>query len=989
MPPGGDESDLTTDLPARNHSSREDQQDSAVGELIDGKYKLIEIIGEGGMGSVYLAQQTEPVRRHVALKLIKPGLDSKAVIARFEAERQALALMDHPNIAKILDGGLHQNRPFFVMELVKGVPITQYCDTNKLTPHQRLELFMPVCHAFQHAHQKGIIHRDIKPSNVMVALYDDKPVPKVIDFGLAKATGGSLSDLSLNTVFGGVAGTPQYMSPEQATLNNLDIDTRSDIYSLGVLLYELLAGSPPFKRKDLERAGLMEVLHVIREEEPPKPSTKLSNAETLPSLSANRGSEPRRLMGILRHELDWIVMKALEKDRRRRYETANGFAADINRYLCGEAVLAHPPSRGYWLKKFLRKNRGPVIAVSLVFLVLTFGVIGTTYGMIEATHQKHVAEGRSHQLEKSFDLTSSIFRDLNSRNLSQTKKPLEAVLLERLIRAGEELDAKAIDDPLIVAKLQDELGETLITLDSPEEAIKLLKPAVKTRTELLGKEHRDTLNSMENLAEGYFYARAIDNAIPLFEETLEKMKTTLGPEDATTLICMNNLAKSYQSIGNLDRAMPLLKKTFEIRKATLGLEEKDTLISMTNLASGYQEAKQFDLALPLYEAAVNAMRLKFPDDPDTRACMYSLAEAYEGGGKAELANRLYKEALEMNSSLLTLKTISFIDDLASAYARVRRFDQAMPLFDEALRAKKKKLPPNHPDTLKSMTNLAFVYINAGKFIQAVPLLEETVYAKETVQGPDNPDTLFTINVLASAYLSTKQFDRSIPLLKKVIKLLESKKSRQHPAIQEVVLKLGVHYKEAGRIDEAIPLLEEAYHTSRQTPAFKFDVTLLLDAYMKGGKSPEAEKFVQEELAKIRKSVPEGSPRLAAPLARFGLVLLRQKAFSQAESLLQEALVIDEKMWPAEWVTFDVQSMLGDALLGQKKYGEAEPLLLKGYEGLKQREEKLSPQNKFRLIEALDRIIELYTAMEKPAEVKKWQEIKARLPKTLPKENPKK
>jgi serine/threonine protein kinase len=364
------------------------RKDEKAGSVIAGKYTLVELIGEGGMGSVWRARQTEPVKRFAAVKLIKAGMDSKQVLARFEAERQALALMDHPNIAKVLDGGLHEHRPFFVMELVKGEPITDFCDARKLTPKERLELFVPVCQAIQHAHQKGIIHRDIKPSNVLIALYDDKPVVKVIDFGVAKATGGTLSEHTIDTGFDAVVGTPQYMSPEQATFNNLDIDTRSDVYALGALLYELLVGSPPFARKDLKKAGLLEILRVVREEEPRRPSAKLSTAEALPSLSANRGTEPKKLTSLLRNELDWIVMKALEKDRARRYETANGFAADVLRYLSGEAVQAHPPSTAYRLKKFVKRYKGQVIAASVVFLALVAGIVGTTLGLLEAKRQE-------------------------------------------------------------------------------------------------------------------------------------------------------------------------------------------------------------------------------------------------------------------------------------------------------------------------------------------------------------------------------------------------------------------------------------------------------------------------------------------------------------------------------------------------------------------------------------------------------------------------
>jgi tetratricopeptide (TPR) repeat protein len=374
------------------------------GQVFAGRYKLREKLGEGGMGVVFVADQTEPVQRRVALKIIPAGLDTHRLLARFEQERQALALMDHPNIAKVFDAGMDPaGRPYFAMELVKGLPLTKYCDDAKLSPRQRLELFIPVCQAVQHAHQKGIIHRDLKPSNVLVGLYDGRPVPKVIDFGVAKATGPRLTAQSVYTEVGSLIGTLEYMSPEQAELNNLDIDTRSDIYALGVILYELLTGAVPFSRKELEKAGLAEMLRVIKEAEPPKPSTKLSHSNTLPAIAAQRHTDPHRLTALVRGELDWIVMKALEKDRGRRYETANGFALDVQRHLAGEPVLAAPAGAMYRLRKFVRRHRGPVAAAALVLLALLAGIAGTTWGLMRAEHQRGLAETAKQEAVKERD----------------------------------------------------------------------------------------------------------------------------------------------------------------------------------------------------------------------------------------------------------------------------------------------------------------------------------------------------------------------------------------------------------------------------------------------------------------------------------------------------------------------------------------------------------------------------------------------------------
>jgi serine/threonine protein kinase len=453
-----------------------------------GPYKLLQLLGEGGMGSVYMAEQEHPVRRRVALKIIKAGMDSAHVIARFEQERQALAMMDHPSIAKVLDAGtvdgerwtvdgerkvdgsvnsekvhsspstVHQppsttpGRPYFVMELVKGIPITKYCDQEHLSPQERLELFIPVCQAVQHAHQKGVIHRDLKPSNVLIALYDGKPVPKVIDFGVAKATSQKLTERTMFTEVGKIIGTLEYMAPEQAELNNLDIDTRADIYSLGVLLYELLTGSPPFTSKQLRSSGFEEMLRIIREVEPAKPSSRLSGSNELPSIAAKRKLEPRRLTRLVHGDLDWIAMRCLEKDRSRRYESASGLAADIERYLNSEPVVAGPPSAGYRLRKFLRRNKGPVSAAAAIVLMLVMGAAISAWQAVRATK----AEAEALQSAKLAMEAKQTEAEL-PRSEAQAKQAAEALAAaERQARA--EAEAAAEGEKKANAKAQKRLA---------------------------------------------------------------------------------------------------------------------------------------------------------------------------------------------------------------------------------------------------------------------------------------------------------------------------------------------------------------------------------------------------------------------------------------------------------------------------------------------------------------------------------------------------
>ena len=545
-----------------------------------GPYKLIEEIGEGGMGTVYMAQQTEPVRRLVALKVIKLGMDSRSVIARFEAERQALALMDHPNIAHVFDAGTTDTgRPYFVMELVKGVPLTKYCDDRRLTPTERLKLFIPVCQAIQHAHQKGIIHRDIKASNVLVALYDGEPVPKVIDFGVAKAAGQQLTEKTLVTGFGAVVGTLEYMSPEQAELNQLDIDTRSDIYSLGVLLYELLTGTTPLERKRFNEAAMLEMLRVIREVEPPKPSTRLSTMEDTAVAAANRGLEPKKLSGLVRGELDWIVMKALEKDRRRRYETASGLADDVRRYLNNEPVMAGRPSSWYRLRKLARRNRAGMATAAIVAVALVVGAAVATWQAVRARTAETAALNALKEKEhaRADEARQRIIAASNEQTAlareAETKAALDfvenkvfaaarpegvdgglgySVSLRKAVEAALPFVASSFkNQPLIEARLRMTLGKSFEDLGEAKIASQQFEAARAIYTKHRGPEHPDTLAAMHGLADSYGDIGRNADALKLQEAALALRKTNLGPQHPDTLASMHGLANCLYSLGRL------------------------------------------------------------------------------------------------------------------------------------------------------------------------------------------------------------------------------------------------------------------------------------------------------------------------------------------------------------------------------------------------------------------------------------------------------
>jgi len=553
------------------------------GRVIAGRYTLLGVLGEGGMGTVYLAEQTQPVKRQVALKLIKLGLDSRGVLARFDAERQALAMMDHPNIARVYDGGTTEaHQPFFVMEYVQGVPITDYCDRHRLPVAARLRLFVAACQAVQHAHQKGVIHRDLKPSNVMVTEVDGRPTPKVIDFGVAKATEFSLTDQTLGDT-GAIVGTPTYMSPEQADPSSMDIDTRTDVYALGVILYELLAGSTPLDAAQFQRGALLEMLRMVREVDPSRPSTKVGTSEALPSIAANRGIDPGHLQRELRGDLDWIVMKALEKDRTRRYETANGLGADILRHLASEPVLAAPPSRSYRLRKFARKHRAGVVAAGLVLLALVAGVTGTTLGLFEARRQEGLANERAEgeRLAKRKALAAAE----EEKKAKETVEAVEAVLgfvENKVFAAARPKDqagglgynvtlADAVTaalpaiekgfpgKPLTEARLRRTIGYSFLCLGKPGIAAGQFEAARSLYRRELGPDHPHTLRSMNNLAISYAALGRHADALKLNEETLALSKAKHGPDHPGTLAGMNILAAIYLAAGRRGEALSLLE----------------------------------------------------------------------------------------------------------------------------------------------------------------------------------------------------------------------------------------------------------------------------------------------------------------------------------------------------------------------------------------------------------------------------------------------
>jgi serine/threonine protein kinase/tetratricopeptide (TPR) repeat protein len=793
-----------------------------------GPYRLLEEIGEGGMGVVYMAEQTAPVRRRVALKVIRPGMDSRQVVARFEAERQALALMDHPNIAKVHDAGAAESgRPFFVMELVRGLPITDYCDREGLSVAERLELFVLVCRAVQHAHQKGVIHRDLKPSNVLVTVIDGVPTPKVIDFGVAKATGGSLTDRSLFTGFHQMIGTPLYMSPEQADLSSADVDTRSDIYALGVLLYELLTGSTPFDRETFQKAAFDEMRRIIREDEPPKPSTRLSTmGETLSTVSARRGSDPRRLDRTVRGELDWIAMKALEKDRRRRYETANDFAADVMRYLTDRPVEACPPSARYRFSKYARRNRAALTTAALVGMALVAGLTLSTWQAFRATRAEGLAEKRFEaertalaEVSKERNLADLARQDADRRAVEAQEvvdflindmigaaSPTRALgkiptVVEVLARADERVAQKFADRPLIEASIRHALGQAYEEMGQFKKAEGHAARAVELRLARLGPEHVETIASQNTLGWDLTRQGKMKEAQALMATTYKTARKALGPERPETLQAMHVLAVTYSGA----EARAFHEELLALKRRVLGTEDPKTLATMNNLASLLleKEFRELESAKRLLEEVVAVQRRERPDHPQTLLTMQNLAQVYASLRQYDSCYEMRREVLQGRDRVLGL-THPFIQDSIGLYTDVARriparWEEARRIL-EAMRDRSLRDLGKASGTSRVLTSqLAIIVGLIGRTDQAATLMDQLPEDRESLQERDE--------LVRSLYLFGRQ-DAALVQLRR----LEALRPRLVPPDDVFGLtirsRLALVLREQGRFAEAKPLLEQ-------------------------------------------------------------------------------------------------------------------------------------------------------------------------------------
>jgi serine/threonine protein kinase/tetratricopeptide (TPR) repeat protein len=959
-----------------------------------GRYKLLEQIGEGGCGVVYMAEQEEPVRRRVALKVIKLGMDTQSVIARFEAERQALALMDHPHIAKVLDAGASDaGRPYFVMELVRGLKITDYCDENNLRTEQRLNLFLQVCQAIQHAHQKGIIHRDIKPSNVLVADHDGVPVPKIIDFGIAKATADQrLTDKTLFTALEQFMGTPAYMSPEQAKLSGLDIDTRSDIYSLGVLLYELLTGKTPFDARELLAAGLDEMRRIIREVDPVKPSTRLSQVLVAADVRRRTSkSEIRNPKSEIDQDLDWIVMKCLEKDRTRRYETANGLARDIERQLNNEPVVARPPSNLYRFQKLVRRNKVAFAASAAIAIVLMVCVVVSTWQAIRATRaereQSRLREAAQTEANKSQQVARFLKDMLQGVGPAKARGRDTAMLRQILDETAKRVGTYLTNQPAVEAELRNTLGEVYFALGAYGQARAMHNAALVLRKKVLGSEHPDVAQSLHGLALALLRQDKLADAETSAREALSLRRKLFGNEHQDVASSALNLAVVLLEERKLAEAETLTREALATRRKVLANDHLDVATGLNTLANVLsREGKLPDAETSLREALV--IRKKWLGDvhPELAVSLNDLALLLQEESKLAEAEALYLEALAVGRAVYGEEhpeLATTLANLSMLHRKQNRLAEAEKAARDALEMRRRLLGQEHSLVANSLSGLGVVLRDQGRLAEAEALQRKAVEMQKKLAGVEHSEVAVFLTNLADVLDDQRKLAEAEGAYTESLAILRKVYGREHPQTAHVLNGLGVTFQKQGKLAEAETTLNEALVVMRkflgnEHTEIAFVLNNLASINDKQGRPAEAERLYREALPMGRKLLGGEHPLVAALLGNLGRLLQRAGRLAEAEPLLRECLSIREKKQPDDWRLFNTRSLLGTCLLGQKQYVEAESLLVSGYEGLKQREDKIPAEGRPRLKEILQRLVELYDASSQPEKAAAWKQKLAEL-----------